>query len=632
MTEASRAWLQKTFGKPLKRISSLELQSGHTRSGSPASLTISPSGRAPVRVNRSPKQEQEKDSTTSGISGPIGSGSSKNATLHSFLVNRFRALTASVGSTLFTLTLKERITPSGRAIFAVRASERRTDDTASTSWPTPTSKDSAASGSRDYPSTETHHTGTTLTDAARLASWPTPCSQDGPNGGPSQGEDRLPGAAALSAWPTPQSRDGHGGGSMERTSSGRANLDDFAAGEGHTTGNPVRAFHNKGRLEDQVFLAGWATPTAVELGNTLESYLAMKANMRSGKRTAITHLSIQAQLSSWATPTTRDHKDGGSVGTAPTNALLGRQAWLASGETQSGSTAETASIGQLSPEHSRWLMGLPIEWTLAAPFKVKRASASSKRTATPSTRSKRRTSSEPSSISCNNPENFSQDNTHPATGEQDEDEMANPKRAALMQKLAKARASGVGNNFKDGKYRLAIKKMGFQDGFKGDRYQVEFVVMNAQKLAGLRSVKTGEPLDITPNAVGSTVDWMAVKLDDPESPGPGNVKKLILTLENDDNMPDEEYLDMLAYVSDVDEGGDPLPPADCTEPARGMVIDMETVRIETKKNKKEIVVCKWSHVPETEYDQKAVIAWMNSIAAYNAAQAQALPVGQTAAA
>jgi len=40
-----------------------------------------------------------------------------------------------------------------------------------------------------------------------VASWPTPCQQDGPNGGPSQGIDRLPGAAGLAAWATPLATD-----------------------------------------------------------------------------------------------------------------------------------------------------------------------------------------------------------------------------------------------------------------------------------------------------------------------------------------------------------------------------------------------------------------------------------------
>jgi hypothetical protein len=287
-----------------------------------------------------------------GTSGPTGSASFASASLRASLESRLRHLTASLGSTLYALTWKERVTPLGHSICALRASARRTSASASTSqqsaltgWPTTTtSKDSA--GSRRVGLAPNSHPGTTLTDAALMTSgWPTPTSSLADKG--------------------------------VRTEEGAIR----------------EALRNHGPdLAATAALAGWGTPTSTEAGGTPEQALARKEGLDCGQ--SVTSLAHQARLVGWASPASpasRDWKDTPGMKTQAVNPdgsirsrldQLPRQAQqTAGGETSNGSPAATGSGGQLNPAFARWLMGLPPAWDDCAP------------TATQLPRRKRKTSS-----------------------------------------------------------------------------------------------------------------------------------------------------------------------------------------------------------------------------------------------
>ena len=254
-------------------------------------------------------------------SGPNFTGSSESAALASSLANRLQEVTAKLGATLYKQRWNLKATPAGVSLLQHVASARRTSDKDFIGWPTPQAHDITGRSKNQKAKHGTKHGCACLVNSAQLAGWPTPCQQDGPKGGPGQGTDRLPGAAALSGWTTPSATDDRRGGTMT---------------EGMTGSSLVQLST----------LAGWNTPCVgdAEGGKRPHPDTTMAVKHPSGRKVNMS-LAGQAHI--------------GFLNTAPARLT-------ASGEMLTGCSAGMNSGGQLNPEHSRWLMGLPIEWDACA--------------------------------------------------------------------------------------------------------------------------------------------------------------------------------------------------------------------------------------------------------------------------
>lgn len=136
-------------------------------------LTIEEFGQVLAHVSLSARQAKALGLLTSGTCGQPSITSLNSAALNASLVSKLQARTQTLGSTLYTLTWKPWVTPSGRSRFRLRASVRRTSETDFTGWATPRATDPKCGNSY----TENCQ-GKDLPKDANLAGWQTPTASD----------------------------------------------------------------------------------------------------------------------------------------------------------------------------------------------------------------------------------------------------------------------------------------------------------------------------------------------------------------------------------------------------------------------------------------------------------------------
>ncbi len=270
---------QKTSQDSHNVTSSLVSVVGHTHSALQEYPTISRAGQEAHHVSHSAPQENNSDSLMRDISGQPLCASLTSASLQSSLANKLRQRLENTGSTIYSLSWKDKVTPAGRQYCQRAASVPRIKET-------------------DYSSGQSW--------------WYTPTTNTNMQPATKRGLQTLTGQAChLINWPTPTANDHKG------------------------SGPTVIRKDGKDRTFDRL-------DYAVEQG--------MKSDP-------------------WPTPTTIENPqvrgEGKAIGTKR-GTTLGGAVRMVSGQILTGSHARMENSGQLSPHLSRWLMGFPIAWDVAA--------------------------------------------------------------------------------------------------------------------------------------------------------------------------------------------------------------------------------------------------------------------------
>lgn len=148
----------------------------------------------------------------------------------------------------------------------------------------------------------------------------------------------------------------------------------------------------------------------------------------------------------------------------------------------------------------------------------------------------------------------------------------------IAKRIAKAKASGGGNYFSDGRGRCVIKELSCTKKYKGLTFIAEMEVLSSESFQD--AVKKANP-------PGSQVSFVQLFDEYPDTAFP-NTKAFLLELTGDaeDDVTDDEFGEAFDRACSKDQ------------PFRGMVIDYSTYRKDSKA-KVSLCIPKFKHVPQT---------------------------------